>query len=454
VDEQHEGLHRALTYPLFEALANRRSRRISKGITAVPAGSLTYRPAELEKPQPLSPLEEAVLIAATGTTGLTLPDRPFQDANGKPILGTPNLTMRGRAAGSPDNAQATHFFLINDEGVYFLRRVDAAGVPTTPDELIRRAAQAKQLVHSGRPDFPRRFPYYLDSNRFLSNLPGSTVLVPVVDMTRQYINALMYLLTEEDGNRPTFLDDRNFYRPAGVKRWIRQGFLNKDLKLPLGVLGPLRTQIEADLLLQNLMLVLQAMGLGGWIHASVSPPYLLGDPHLATVKDRAQGLGFEWATPSFRLLDLFRWGTFLPRVRAHPVGLRVNGEYLIQGLCPPYYADMAKAVDAVIEMKFSKPHGTYEDRAYFRGIFKGDRGDRYVDEVPHYDERVVACVKDVVRYIHRTHGRFPAHVDAIYVPGIWIQAHHLDLNYYDTLFKDGYTETQARHQRLWHGEGA
>jgi hypothetical protein len=455
VDEQHAGLERARTYPLFAALANRRSRRISKGLAAVHAGSLTYQPAVVPRPEPLSPLEEAVLIAATGTTGVTLPDRPFEDGAGNKILGTPNLTMLGRAAGSTDNAQATHFFLINDEGVYFLRRVEApAAFPLTPEELIQRAARAKQLVHPGRPEFPRQFPYYLDSNRFLSNVPGSTILFPVVDMTRQYINALMYLLTEQEGNRPTFLDDRNFYLKAGVKRWVREGFLNKKLPLPLGVLGPLRTQIEADLLLQNLMLVLQAMGLGGWIHASVSPPYLLGDPHLATARDRQQGLGFEWATPGFRLLDLLRWGTFLPRARAHPVGLRVNGEYLLRGLCPPYYTDMARAVDDVVELKYRKPDGVYEDRAYFRGIFKGDGGDRYVTEVPHYDARVIACVKDVCRYIHRTHGRFPAHVDAIYVPGVWLQAHHLDLDYYDALFKGGPTDTHRQHQELWHGNGS
>ncbi len=132
----------------------------------------------------------------------------------------------------------------------------------TPDVLVRRANACKVKLSDKRPEFPREFPYYLDSNRFLSNVPGSTILFPVVDMTRQYINALMYLLTEPDGHRPAFLDDRNFYLPAGVKEWIKSGFLNKDIKLPLGVLGTMRTQIEAELLLQNLILMLQAMGLG------------------------------------------------------------------------------------------------------------------------------------------------------------------------------------------------
>src|SRR5262249_40935850 len=190
---------------------------------------------------------------ATGTTGVTMPDRPFQSETGENILGTPNLNFVGRAAGSTDNAQATYFFLINDSGTYFLRRVPPPkpGAALTAPALIDPAEQAKQKVLEGRLDFPRHFPCFLDSNRFLSNLPGSTILVPIVDMTRQYINALMYLLTEPDGHRPTFVDDRNFYLPAGVKKWIRNGFLNKELKLPLGVLGPMRTQIEADLLLQN-----------------------------------------------------------------------------------------------------------------------------------------------------------------------------------------------------------
>ena len=38
-------------------------------------------------------------------------------------MAKPNLTMAGRTAGSPDNAQGTHFFLINDSGTYFLRKL-------------------------------------------------------------------------------------------------------------------------------------------------------------------------------------------------------------------------------------------------------------------------------------------------------------------------------------------
>ena len=438
-----EGFQTAAQYPLLRAIFERRSRRIPRGLKSVPAGSLTY--TSNDEPQPLTPLEEAVLIAVTGATGITMPDRPFQDEKGNRILGSPNLTMAGRAAGSPDNAQAAHFFLINDTGTYFLRQL---GPPEgefrlTPDTLIERAERSKQLLFRGRLEFPREFPYYLDSNRFVSNLPGTTILLPIIDTTRQYINGLMYLLTQADGFRPDIVDDRNFYLPAGTRKWVKNGFLNKDIKVPLGIAWTFRSHIEPDLLMQNLVLMLQAMGLGGWIHASVSPPFLLGHPMYA---DRTRGLGFRWQVPRFSLMDQLRWGVVLPKVRANPVGL----DGVLEGLCPPYYKSMSEAVDALLESKYG-PGGVYDDRTYFDRIFHEGVTERYLREVPHYSREAIECTKDICTYIYEKHGRFPAHCDAMYVPGIWLQAHHLDLHYYDSLFREGYSESQAQHQALWHG---
>jgi len=292
----------------------RRTHRVSRGVPEVMAGTMTYRSEQ--KPLPLDELEEAILIAATGCTGLTMPDRPLQDpSSGQFIMAKPSLTMTGRSADSPDNAQGTHFFMINDSGTYFLRKLPAPDISSeiTADRLIERARQVKVQLLPNRIDVPgsRAFPAYLDSNRFLSNLPGTTMFLPVVDLSHQYINGLMYLLTEPEGARPALVDDRNFYRLAGVKKWVRNRFLNEDLKLPLGLIGTLRTQIEADLLVQNLMLLAEAMGLGAWIHASISPEVLLGDPKF---RDRyGPMLGFEFVTPPFKLLDILRWQVPLPK---------------------------------------------------------------------------------------------------------------------------------------------
>jgi hypothetical protein len=383
-----------------------------------------------------------------------MPDRPFQDPTSSEfIMAKPNLTMDGRTAGSPDNAQGTYFFMFNDSGTYFLRKLPSVdpGTALTPDVLIARARIAKVKVSDQRVDvIDRDFPAYLDSNRFLSNLPGTTVFFPVVDLSQQYINGLMYILTQPKGHRPTLVDDRNFYRKAGVAKWVRNGFLNGDLKIPLGSIGALRTQIEADLLLQNLMLVADAMGLGAYIHASISPPVLLGDPKFTGQYGKM--LGFDFVTPPFNLLDILRWQVLLPKfanLRAHPVGLTVGGEHLIKAKCPPYYPSMSAAVDDVMAGKFG-PHGIYKDVDLFSKIYKPPFGPTYLEEASDYSGDVIDCVRDICSYIYDTHGRFPAHVDAIHVPGVWLQVHHADLEYYDKYFQNGLTDAHRNHDSRWH----
>ncbi len=447
MNEQNQGFQEALRYPLFSSIFNRRSRRIGKGISSIPAGSLSY--TSDQDPQPLSPLEEALLIASTGITGITMPDMPFKTEQGKPLVGSPMLEIAGRTASSPDNAQATHFFLINDGGTYFLKQPDdldpyyLSHGELTPDKLIEYAEQCKVKVLDKRLDFPREYPCYLGRNRYVSNVPGSTILVPVMDMTKQYINGLMYLLSQDDGFRPMFIDDWNFYRPAGVKKWVRSGFLNKKLPIPMGYMGTFRIHIEADLLVQNALLAIQAMGLGGWVHAAFAGPILMGDPEY---RDRyGPGLSFRYEEPNKRLRRLFRFLTPLPTWRPNPVGL----DGILEAYTPPYYKDMSEAIDALLETKYG-PKGHYKDPKGFDGIFKEGLAERFLDEVPHYSDDVVACAKDVCNYIYDTYGRFPAHIDAIFVPGVWVQAHHLDLDYYDQLYKGGYSESQAKHQERWH----
>ncbi|WP_327588195.1 hypothetical protein OHA25_15120 [Nonomuraea sp. NBC_00507] len=449
---RQEGLEDLLSRPLLETIWRRRTHRVSRG-ASVSAGSMSYRSPH--QPMPLDELEEAVLIALTGCSGLTMPDRPFEDPrDGKPIMAKPNLNTAGRTAGSPDNAQGTHFFMIDDTGTYYLRKLPPApDLPFSADTLIERARRSKVKVLDHRLDVPagmRDFPAYLDSNRFLSNLPGTTIFLPVVDLSHQYINALMYLLTQPEGARPTLVDDRAFYRPAGVRKWVKSGFLNADIKLPLGALGPMRTQVEADLLLQNMMLVADAMGLGAWIHATIHPQIMLGDPKFSRAYGRM--LGFDFVTPRFRLADVLRWHVPLPRyaaLRSHPVGLRVGGQHLIKAACPPNYPSMEKAVDSVVQAKFG-PDGIYTDVETFARIYKGDYGRRYLAEAHEYDQRVIDCVRDVCVYIHSTHGRFPAHAEAIHVPGIWLQTHHVESEYYERFFAKGTTDAHARHDAQWH----
>lgn len=444
--DKEQGLRSTLQYPLFSAFFNRRSRRVSKGVSSMPAGSLSY--TSDQKPQPLEPLEEALLIAATGITGVTMPDMPFIAEDGKPLVGSPMLEINGRTASSPDNAQATHFFMINDSGTYFLKRPDDVDPyyfrgELTADKLIAYAEKCKVKVLDKRLEFPRVYPCYIGRNKYVSNLPGSTLFVPVVDLTKQYINGLMFLLSQPAGYRPSFIDDWNFYRPAGVKKWIRSGFLNKDLPIPLGYTNTFRIHIESDMLVQNLLLTIQSMGLGGWVHAAFVGPLLLGDEEYA--KKYGAGLGFRFVKGR-KLRRMLRFMTPLPAWRDNPVGK----DGVLEGHCPPYFKNMSDAVDDLLAHKYGKD-GLYKDPSHLQKIFKPGLAERFIEEVPHYSEEVIACTKDICNYIYDTYGRFPAHVDAMHVPGVWVQAHHLDLKYYDQFYDGGYSDAQGKHQQIWHG---
>jgi len=186
------------------------------------------------------------------------------------------------------------------------------------------------------------------------------------------------------------------------------------------------------------------MGLGGWVHAAFNGPILLGDK---LYKEYGSGLNFRFHDPKKKLRYLLRFLFPLPSWRPNPVGI----DGILEGYCPPYYKNMNEAVDAIIELKYGK-NGIYKDPKNLGDIFKPGLAAKFLEEAPHYTEDVINCCKDVCNYIYDTYGRFPAHVDAMFVPGVQVQAHHIDLEYYDKFYTHGYTETQANHQSLWHAK--
>jgi len=332
----------------------------------------------------------------------------------------------------------------NDEGTFLLKppvgpRPSVDVRTMSADQLIAHTDRFKVKVRAGRVDFPRAFPAYASGNRYVSNVRGSTMFVPVTEVTRQYINGLFYVLAQEDGQRPMFVDDFNLYLPCGCEKWVKSRFLNRDIPLPLSMYAKGRTEYESLLLLQNLALVAQAIGLGGWIHAAFAPVVLLGGyPELGP------GLGFRFEKPA-PLVPLVPRP--YPATFPNPVGL----DGVLQAYCPPYFSDMDAAIDAILAEKYG-PDGLYRDPA--RGVpnMKAEVGARFVVEAPHVEPEVVECVRAICRYIWTTYGRFPAHCHAIDSAGVWMQCHHLDPDFYERYFVNGYSPTQAQHAAVWHGD--
>ncbi|HSR66310.1 MAG TPA: hypothetical protein VLU25_00085 [Acidobacteriota bacterium] len=469
-DQKTKGLGELFDYPLLSAMRQRRTRRISQG-TSLEAGELSHH--SQNDPKPLSPLEEAVLIVCTGLTGPIMHDGPLVMPDGGEELGTPMLNAIGRTASSADNAQATSFFMINDEGIWLLRRPSdrqaldmfAELPPKWEDwkdaDWLAAADAVKVKVHDGRLEFPRRFPYYLGWNKQMSNRPGTTVFLPVVDCTRAVINIMLILLSEPDGQRPLFLDDWSAFRPKDVMgglaalasflgllpteiayqpvgglKWARDDFLNNEINIPLGLGHAWRVDYEAYFLLQNLMLVGQGIGLGGWIHAAVPSPYVFQRDEQAGLL----GLGFRTMEPEKN------WKTYppLPAPLPNPVGL----DGLLEGVCPPYVDSMDEAVDRVLEDKYQKV--MYGDQEVFAAPYnQTGHAEEFLRNAARFSPKAVEYVKVICNYIFDTYGRFPAHVDAFFTPGIWLQFHHLELEYYQKYYKPSQFERQARHAQAW-----
>ncbi|MET0407735.1 MAG: hypothetical protein ABW006_05145, partial [Hyphomicrobium sp.] len=68
-----------------------------------------------------------------------------------------------------------------------------------------------------------------------------------------------------------------------------------------------------------------------------------------------------------------------------------------------------------------------------------------------HDERFKALIALQAQYMFDTFGKFPATIPSVSIL-MYLQAHHLDTEYYDKLFKPGaYLPTHAHHHAHWHG---
>jgi len=111
---------------------------------------------------------------------------------------------------------------------------------------------------------------------------------------------------------------------------------------------------------------------------------------------------------------------------AHPVGLKD----LIQGMCPPYKT-MADAVDAVVALKYGPARRLRGPRLFPPHLQRRTAATATSRKFPTTTRVSSSASRTSAPTSTRRTAASPAHVDAIYVPGVWIQVHHLDLEYYE-----------------------
>jgi hypothetical protein len=420
------GFNDALEFPLVEALFGRRARRFSLG-ASIPDGPLTF--TSRHAPMALSELEQLmVLTAAAGNTGWHY--MITRSAHYAPHLSNYSAAAGGRTFPSAAGFHTSEVFFTDENGVYFFATRDA---PALAERAADGALDLEALleVHrsrirklaDGRLHIPAAEPYMEGHNTWCANRAGSTLIIPVGDIAQHFIAILCFLVQNGYG----IYDDIHREPIAGLEDF--RHLVDVDNPLPLTFMEQYAlTECTAELstCCYAGVLMLQAMGLGGWMFDGIDRYTVLG----ASGNPDVPGLGFRYDTDE-------RWA--LP----NPTGL----PGVFEGFCPPHYPDMRAAIDAFVQRKFG-PGGPFNPDT--PGPWKESSRVRGSAQV--HSEEFKACVALMAQYIYDRFGKFPGTVPSIFIL-MYLQAHHLDLEFYDHYFNPGaYLRTHAEHVARWHPE--
>jgi hypothetical protein len=432
-------LEEAWNTPLFEAIFTRRSRRFGLGME-IARGPNAYKSAA--EPLPLSLEEEAMLsMAATGMSGMNLADMPHttkeEVPEGEVWDGNCNtmLEYNGRTFPSPCGSHGTELFYTNDEGTYIVKvrgthpeRMREIAAMDDLEKLVEVFKDRRIEISSERIDLPPTSPAFMSFNTWNANQPGTSLFMPVCDVTEELINGLMLFL--EQGSYP--VDAEEGMKPAGCEKWVKDGLATAPVPYqavePLVALGA--SNIEVGFMSQNLLLTQVALGLGGWPFGGFNAMMALGGTPIC------RGLGFRFDTAEHG--------------PAAGIPYPVGKDGLFETHHPYYYnGSIDDAVDDVIERKWGA-QGIFNPQNAEKAPYK--KPGQMEQAIPKTDPAIIQCTKDILNYVYKKWGRFPAFVDPCLMT-VMVQAHHLECGFYDQYYKDGaYTDRHRRHMEKWHGK--
>jgi hypothetical protein len=416
-------LEELAAFPLVEALYGRRSRRFALG-DEIPDGPLAYK--SRQEPQPLTELERMLVLSAMGgTTGWHY--SITRNARYAPHAANYAGAAAGRTFPSAAGFHTAELFFTDDSGVYFFPTrdagalVDPATEEVTPQLMVERHAGRLRQLSDQRLHLPAEEPYLEGHNTWCVNVPGSLLVIPVADIAQHMLAILCFFAQ----NGYAIFDDVNGREIPGLDRF--RDLVDIDAPFPLTFTEQYAlTEATAELATSCYagVLMLQAMGLGGWMFDGIDRFSVLGASGVPDVP----GLGFRYDKDE-------RWAV------PNPTGL----PGVFEAFCPPHHADMTAAVEAFAERKFGAggpfhrgTPGAWTDSPGFRGSAQV------------HDEEFKACVALQAQYILDTFGKFPGTVPTLFILN-YVQAHHLDLEFYDRFFEPGaYLRSHADHMQRWH----
>lgn len=417
------------SFGLLDALFGRRSRRFGLGM-AIPNGPLAY--TSRHAPVSLGEQERLLLtIIGAGLSGwnLGIP----HTSSGSPDAGC-NYTVRpvGRTYPSGAATHGSEILITDDSGSYItrFRDLDASAIrefagASDLDRLVTVLSPHIIKLSPSRIDIPPQWPHVTAHNQWVANKPGTTLFVPIADQVDSFFNFLWTLT----GEGCPVQDTRTGRLLGDAEAFIRAGRLKRDRITALSNIedkSRISTSSELAIASYNIHLVMQAMGLGGWLFSGINTSTLLG----ASTDEGIPGFGFRFEKRP-------DW------LQANPIGL----DGIFEPLVPPYVPDMHEAAKRFAARKFGRggnfdPErpGPYRENARIKSL------------VDRYDDDFVAYLGSVAQDIYEAYGRFPASLPTVACT-VFTQAQHIDVEFYDRFYKEGaYLPQHLEHNAIWHAD--
>jgi hypothetical protein len=277
---------------LVEALLGRRSRRFFMG-AEIPDGVFAHK--SRQAPLPLTETEKMFLVAACG--GNTAWHHMIY--RGEPYV--PHLSNYAGAAGGRTFPSAAGFhtsttFFTDDDGLYVLDMRDAPAFQDRDsrgqldlDGFVANVKARVRKLHDGRLRLPSKMPYAEAHNTWVFNKPSTLLVIPVGDLSQHVLLNILYMLQ----NGLVLHDDVHRRPIPGIEAF--RDVVGVDNTWPITFveqwsLSELTVELGSSCFAGTLML--QAMGLGGWMFNGVDPFAMLG----ASGQPGAPGLGFRYDT--------------------------------------------------------------------------------------------------------------------------------------------------------------
>ena len=418
------GFHDMVSFPLVDALLGRRSRRFFKG-AEIPDGVFAYK-SDCEA-VPLDEFEKLIVLGACGGN-TSWHHMIYRGANYAPHLSNYAGAAGGRIFPSAAGFHTSQLFFTDDDGVYVLEMRDAPAFEDRAADgrldlelFVSNVKKHIRKLQNGRLKVPSEVPYTEAHNTWVFNKPSTFVVMPVGDLSQHVLLALCYMLQ----NNLVLFDDVNQRAIPGIDKF--KDIVDVENVWPLTFveqwsLSELTVELGSSCYAGSLML--QAMGLGGWMFNGVDAFAVLG----ASGDPNVPGLGFR-----------FDQQTSWPY--PNPTGLAG----VMEGYCPPHYSDMHAAVDALCDRKFGSGGPFHPDTP---GPWKDSPKVRGAAQV--HDETFRECVALQAQYVFDTFGKFPGTVPSMFMI-MYLEAFHLDLAFYDKFYQPGaYLKTHANHMSRWH----